>query len=166
MNQDFSITFWIEVEKNPSWTDKDSIINFPPFQTKDWIKVFFSKCWVDLKVNILHPNLWCRKVVANIEKYIWVDAFIALTNSKNDTKLYVNAENLYSAKRKDLLDNLEKDDYVLIEITDEELDGLKIQDWVSVAIPAKIKSIDNDEIVLDFFENNQVKKMWKDKVFY
>jgi hypothetical protein len=35
VNKEFSIAFWITLDKNPSWTNPDSEINFPPFSVEN-----------------------------------------------------------------------------------------------------------------------------------
>lgn len=166
MNKEFTITFWVSLDKNPSWVDTNSEINFPPFSTNNWIQVFFSKIWKELKIYILHPELWYRKIKANIEKYLTEKTFIALTNDENETKLYLNANLVTIVSKQDLKTNLEVWDYVMVQIKNWDLEKLKI-DWeIEVIVQAIIKKIKWDSLTLDFFTYWEIKILSKDKLIY
>ncbi len=166
MNKNFTITFWIKTERNPTWTDIDSEINFPPFTINEWIQVFFSKYWTQLKIYILHPELWYRKISTNIKKYLLEKTFIALTNTESDTNLYINWELVNSIKIKDLDKNLEIWDYVMVNIKDWDLSNIKVTGDVQVILPAKIKAINWNNITLDFFNSWEIKDLDKSFLVY
>lgn len=155
MNKGFTITFWIRVGKNPGWMQLDSDINFPPFVVNEGINVYFSKYQNLLKVYVLHPSVGYRKIVFDISDYIQKDMFVALTNSKNETKLYLNGSLKLTCDLKDLSSNLEVGDYVLANIQSEDLNNVKVGKNVEVVLPAKIKSIEKNKLTLFFFNVNE-----------
>lgn len=158
MKQEFSITFWISPEKNPSWLKSDSEISFPPFTVKNGVRVYFKKQETQLKIYILHPEVGYRKIVADIDKYIGSKCFVALTNTKLETKLYLNAHLVKSVKREELLETLEVGDYVMVETEENNL---------GATMPAKVdKIVDDEKVVFDFFEKQEVKTFSKEKVVY
>jgi len=140
VNKEFSITFWIRVSHNPRWKEDNSEINFPPITANNGAMVFFSKDGKKLKVYILHPELGYKKLDANIEQFIKKDAFIALTNSQEVTKLYVNGELIKSlesaAKYK-----IESGDYVMVQVEPGDSKSINIGENIQVILPAKIVDI-------------------------
>ena len=142
--EDFSIVFWIDIKQNPGWRDRDSEINFPPFVTKG-IKVYFSKIGTKLKVYLLHPEIGYRKLVADISKYLNGSTHVVLTNSEKETILYLNAEQASVCIKGKKIFPLEVNDYVMLEVKKNEIDGLSIKGDVSVIVPAKIKKMNGDK---------------------
>lgn len=155
MNKDFTITFWIRVDKNPGWMKLDSDINFPPFLVNDGINVYFTKHQNFLKVYVLHPSVGYRKIVFDISDYVQKDLFIALTNSKDETKLYLNGKLKLTSNLKDLPSNIEVGDYVLVNIRAGDLKTVKLDGNLEVVLPAKIVSIDKKNLSLFFFNVNE-----------
>ena len=166
MKKEFSITFWVSVEKNPSWIEKDSEITFPPFSVNNWIQVYVSKIWKTLKVFILHPELWYRKITANIEEYLTEKTFIALTHTKLETKLYFNAKLASVIDNKKLNSNLEVWDYVMVKIKNWDLNTLMVTGKAEVIWQAKIEKIQWDKLTLNFFGQWEVKTFLKNKLIF
>jgi hypothetical protein len=147
---DFSVTFWIENSNNPGWNKKHSIINFPPSTVKEGIQIFFTKIEILLKVYVLHPELGYRKITANIEDYIGINTFIALTNSESSTKLYINAKQAGETQNKDLITNLEISDYVMVKVFNNDINNVQIDDSIYAIFPARIKSLDHNDNTAKF----------------
>src|SRR5258708_23415403 len=163
MKNIFSITFWIEVLKNPSWMDFDSDINFPPFVVNGDINVFMFKQGQYLKIYILHPEIGFRKIVANVKNVIGKDLFVAITNLDNETLLYLNSKLSVSVLSKNTLKSLEVGDFVLAKILPGDLKKIVVDKNTSAIIPAKITAIDNNYVTLFFFQQNEVKQLSIDR---
>jgi hypothetical protein len=147
---DFSITFWIVNEKNPGWNNKYSIINFPSFMVKEGIQVFFTKNERFINVYILHPEFGYRKISASITNYIGKDTFIALTNTENTTILYINAKLVAEIKKENLLASLESNDYVMVKVYNDELEGIKVGKNIDAIFPARIIYLNHKENTAKF----------------
>jgi hypothetical protein len=164
-NSEFTITFWIKVNKNPAWNESDSEINFPPFTVKNGIQVYFSKYGPKLKAYILHPEMGYRKIIANIENYLHKDAFIALTNSDKENKLYINAKLVKTSKTGTLRRGLEIGDYVMVSIKDGDLKNTKLSGDMDLILPGKIISIeDKSKVTIFFFNINETATVSKSKL--
>ena len=150
-NNEFSITFWIDIYKNPAWLKEDSEIIFPMFTVKNGIIVFFSKIKEKLKVYLLHPEIGYRKLVVDVSKYIGSKTFVALTNSSEETILYLNAVQVCILKVNENVESLEIGDYVMVVVKNGELEGLKIEGDIEVMLPAKILKISDNKMQFEFF---------------
>lgn len=148
---EFSITFWIRTQKNPGWMKKESEINFPPFTVKQGIMVFFSKIRENLKIYLLHPDLGYRKLTANITKYLQNDIFVALTNTEQETNLYLNADLVKKIAKDNLMNDLEIGDYVMVEIKNDDFENIQIGENISMLMPAKIRKLSGETAQLEFF---------------
>jgi len=148
---EFTITFWIRIQNNPGWMKKESEIYFPFFTVKQGILVFFSKIRQNLKIYILHPDLGYRKLTANIAKYLRNDTFIALTNTEQETKLYLNADLVKEIVKEDLFNDLEVGDYVMVEIKNDDFENIKINKEISMLAPAKIRKLLGETAQFEFF---------------
>lgn len=164
---DFSITFWIKVVRNPGWTSKESEINFPPFTIKPGIQVFFSKYGEKMKVYILHPDLGYRKIEANVEKYLQGDAFVVLTNSHKESKLYLNTDLLATIKRSNLIQNIEIGDYVMVNVQDGDLKNVTInKKGTKIILPAKIQNKKDGKVILNFFNIKEISELPISRIYY
>ena len=148
---EFSITFWIRTQKNPGWMKKESEINFPPFTVKQGIMIFFSKIRENLKIYLLHPDLGYRKLTANITKYLRNDTFVALTNTEEETNLYLNADLVKNITKENLRNDLEIGDYVMVEIKNKDFKNIQIGENISTLMPAKIRKLSGNTAQLEFF---------------
>ncbi len=148
---EFSITFWIRTQNNPGWMEKESKIHFPPFTVKQGVMVFFSKIHQNLKIYLLHPDLGCRKLTANITKYLRNDTFVVLTNTEQETTLYLNADLIQKIAKEDLVNDLEVGDYVMVEIKNDDFEDIQIGENVSMSMPAKIRKLSGKTAQLEFF---------------
>lgn len=148
---DFSITFWIRAQNNPGWMKKQSEINFPPFTVSQGIMVFFSKIRENLNIYLLHPDLGYRKLTANITNYLRNDTFVALTNTEQETCLYLNADLVEKIAKKNLINDLEIGDYVMVKVKNGDLKNIQIGENISTLMPAKIRKLSGKTAQLEFF---------------
>lgn len=162
---EFTITFWIKVNKNPAWNQADSEINFPPFTVNNGIQVYFSKYGSKLKTYILHPEIGYRKIVADIGKYLHKDAFIALTNSDDGNKLYINAKLVKVFKKGNLRRGIEVGDYIMASIKENDLHNVKVSNNMDVVLPGKVISLeDKPRITVFFFSLNETVTLNKSRL--
>lgn len=167
MNNEFTITYWIRIKDNPGWMKLDTDINFPPFTVNNGIQVFFSKIKVTLRVYILHPELGYRKLSADVSNYLQKDAFIALTNSTNETKLYINTQEVASVAHQNLIKTLEVSDYVMVRVQNGDLSTITIQSGLTVIIPAKVQKINGDRVTLQFLTGStEIVELPKSRIHY
>jgi hypothetical protein len=165
---DFSVTFWIKAQKNPGWMNSDSEINFPPFTVKQGIMVFFCKIRENLKIYLLHPDLGYRKLTSKITNYLGKDTFVALTNTESETSLYLNADLVKKIEKKDLINDLEVGDYVMVNVKNGDLQNVQIGKGDTILMPAKIKTLSKENAQLEFFQaigkEIQVVKLPKERI--
>lgn len=165
--EEFSITFWIRVKNNSSWNEIGSDIRFPPFTiSTTGAKVHCCKYGKIFKIYILHPDIGYRKLTADITKYIGKDTFVAVVNTKDDVKLYLNAELVETVRIADLYQHLEVGDFVMANVEAGDLENLVIKADLKVALPAEIKKIDGGNLTLFFHELNQITQLPKEKILY
>lgn len=155
MNKEYTVTFWIRLNNNPSWKDRDSNIYFPPITNENGIQTHFSKYGTTFKIYVLHPEIGFRKIVADIEAYIGNDTFVAFTNNDKESKLYLNGALVSTTVSTDLTTELEIGDYVMAEIKENDLKSIHIKDGVVTIAPARVESINGDRIKLNFFGQNE-----------
>lgn len=163
MNKEFSITFWIRINNNPKWTDRFSDIDFPPITTNEGIQLYFSKRKETFVVYVLHPIFGYRKIFANIKKYLHKDAFIALTNSDKETKLYVNADLVKTTKINTIKDKIEIGDYVMLELKQGDSSKL-LSNNISIIAPARIVSFDEENVTADLITVGEIVKVSKEQI--
>ena len=167
MNKNFSVKFWIKLDQNPAWKDKDSVIDFPSFVVNEGIQIFFSKHESLFKVFVLHPLIGYRKMVTDVEAYIGKDAFVAFTNDESESKLYINGSLVSTVTPTNLGDDLEIGDYVMVKVDKGELKTLNIEgEGVQIIAPAKISAISDETVSLYFFAQNENLDLSKDRLVY
>ncbi len=165
--KEFSITFWIRVNNNPSWKEKESDIKFPPITISEkGVIVHSSKYGTKFKVYILHPEIGFRKLSADITKYIGTDTFVVVVNDDEKSQLYLNAELVETIKITDISKQLEVGDFIMVKVKDGDLDNIKIKGDLEVAFPAEIKKIDNNNLTLFFYNLNKITQLSKDRILY
>lgn len=165
--EEFSITFWIRVQNNHSWNEIGSDIRFPPFTIPNTgVKVHCCKYGKIFKIYILHPDVGYRKLTADITNYIGKDTFVAVVNTEDDVKLYLNAELVETVRITDLYQQLEVGDFVMVNVEDGDLENIVIKGDLKVALPAEIKKIDGEDLTLFFYELNQITQLSKEKILY
>ena len=163
MNREFSITFWIRLDKNPKWADRFSDINFPPITSKEGIQVYFSKKKENFVVYILHPAIGYRKISTNVKDYLEKDAFIAVTNSEQETKLYLNADLVKTVKTDTLIEKIDVGDYVMIELRSGDSSKISTE-GLQVVVPAKIISFDGSNVVAEILNVGEIVKVPKSQI--
>jgi hypothetical protein len=163
MNKEFSITFWIRLDKNPKWLDKFSDIDFPPIN-KEGIQIYFSKRKENFIVYILHPLIGYRKISANIKDYLTKDTFIALTNSGDETKLYVNADLLKTVNANTLIENVDIGDYIMLEVKRDDITKLIAKNISTIIAPAKIVSFEAENVIVDLITLGEIIKVPKSQI--
>jgi hypothetical protein len=163
MNKEFSITFWIRLDKNPKWVDRFSDIDFSPIN-KEGIQVYFTKRKEKFVVYILHPVIGYRKVTANIKNYLNIDAFIALTNSGDETKLYINADLLKTVEADTLIENVDIGDYIMLKIERGNITKQMAQNVGTLIVPAKIISFEGNNVIADLITIGEIIKVPKSQI--
>ncbi len=165
--KEFSITFWIRVQNNSSWKEKESDIRFPPITIPEkGVTVHSCKYGTKFKVYILHPEIGFRKLVADITDYFGKDTFVAVVNTIENTQLYLNAKLVETIKTTDLNQQLEVGDFVMVKVKDGDLKNITITGDLEVVFPAEIKKIDGNNLTLFFYENNQITQLSKERILY
>lgn len=166
INKEFTISFKINVEKNPKWKDVDSSINFPPITTGDGVKVFFSKIKTLLKAYVLHPDVKYRKLSIDVSEYLNQDIHVVLTNSESETKLYINGKLVKTLNIENFKENLEEGDYVLIKPKQGDLKSISFDKSAQIILWGKIESIKNDSINLELFQPPETVTLPKDRIHF
>lgn len=164
MSKEFTVTFWVRIKSNPKWNETKSEINFPPVFTNDRALIFFSKYGELLKVYILHPELGYKKIVTNIEKYLRMDTFLALTNSPKESKLYLNGKLVETIKANKKKIVPEAGDYVMVKIKSGDSKSLTIGDNVEVIVPAKIIEVRSKSLELQLFNPSEKLILSEDRI--
>jgi len=163
MNKEFSITFWIRVDKNPNWMNSFSDINFPPITNNEGIQVYFSKKKENFVVYILHPEIGSRKISTSVKSYLDKDAFIAVTSSEEETKLYVNADLLKTVKNNTIAEKIDVGDYAVIELKNGDSSRISVE-GLQVSVPAKIISFEDTYVVAEIIHVGEIVKVPKSQI--
>ena len=162
---EFSITFWIRALRNPGWSDLESEIRFPPVTTKDGIRIFCAKYGKHFKVYVLHPEYGYRKLSIDASSYMGKDTFVAVTVKGENSKLYLNSEEVLSLDRKEMSKTIELGDIVMVSVKNGDLSNFKIEGQISVLLPAEVKRILDDEIEFYFFGLKEVSRLGKERIY-
>lgn len=164
MNKNFSITFWLRNSENPSWGDPRSIIYFPPLSVNEGINVYFSKIANKLKVYVLHPDIGYRKISVDITTSLGKDTFIALTNTAEQSMLYINATLTATVPVSNQRDNLEAGDYVMLKVRENELRTLNFGSFIDVVLPGRVESINEGSVNVLFPDRDERKEFILDRL--
>ncbi len=165
IKKDFTVTFWIRNSNNPGWNLKDSDINFPPFTINEGIRVFFFKVKSYFTVCVLHPEIGYRKIKTDVTNYLGKDTFVAFTNDKDFSKLYLNGELAASIKKTSLLKEIEPGDFVMVKLKSGDIPDIAIDNKnVSVILEAKVAKINGKNVDLYFYNINKNKLLPKTRI--
>ncbi|KGK97876.1 hypothetical protein LI82_08940 [Methanococcoides methylutens] len=152
---EFSVTFWIRISENPKWSNLNSTIRFPPIYTQEGVSIFITKLGSQLRVFVLDPEIGYRKIKTEIATYIKDDTFVALVVKGDYTTLYLNGEKVETVDKKSMDKEVEIGDYVIVDVKEGDLSGVKMTNDFSVMFPAEVKQIFGDNGTFYFFGLNQ-----------
>lgn len=94
MNKDLttegSITFWVRLKENPSFSDIESNINFMNNQDIGGVKLTILKEKSVMRVIVENTKYGVARLESDISKKLTEDMMVALTWTTDTVKFYIN----------------------------------------------------------------------------